>query len=460
MAVKSAKTVRKPSRTNPIPDTVCNVSGYPDKLKVFKVECSKYWQARVYVNGAYRFSSLKTESKKDALRNAIKFYESVLANPKGSNRDIKSRSFAAVGSGFIESQKIPTKLRRYHDDRQRFTKELLPYFAEKDIAEISNADVGNFAQKMQEKGMTPGTTNHYLIVLRKILKYGADNRLIHAIPNFPKIKGLNSGRTKRDYFDLKEMGALTRAVEKLVKDKVKVRGVAVTLEVKYLIQFMVNSFIRPSDLRVLKLSHVRVLPIPEATNPDYAHYLILSHPATKTTDQEVVTMPAAYRAYKAVLEFNKVKGFDKPTDYLFFPEYDNRNTMIAVLGRIFRRVVETAKVQGEGEKHTLYSLRHSSIMFRLQLGQGINTLQLAKNARTSQAMIERFYASRLTNLMGVTEIHSFKAKPKSSKKQSNDEADGSSDIGYVDEPVAKIKSVTKKAVPAKKVTRIRKAKDV
>jgi integrase len=452
MSVKSDKKPPKPSRTNPILDTVCNVSGYPDKLKVFKVECSKYWQARVYVNGAYRFSSLKTESKKEALRNAINFYESVLANPKASSKEIKSRTFAAVGSSFIESQKIPTKLRRYHDDRQRFTKELLPYFAEKDIAEISNADVANFAQKMQEKGMTPGTTNHYLIVLRKILKYGADNRLIHAIPNFPKIKGLNSGRTKRDYFDLKEMGALTRAVDKLVKDKVKVRGVAVTLEVKYLIQFMVNSFIRPSDLRVLKLSHIRVVPIPEATNPDYAHYLVLSHPATKTTDQEVVTMPAAYRAYKAALEFNKAKGFDKPNDYLFLPEYSNRNTMIAVLGRIFRRVVETAGVQGDGEKHTLYSLRHSSIMFRLMLGQGINTLQLAKNARTSQAMIERFYASRLTNLMGVNEIHSFKAKPKASKKQSSEEADGSSDIGYVDEPVAKVKRAVTKKVHSKSHT--------
>lgn len=446
MNKKSLKAEKKPSRTNPIPETVCNVTGYPQKLKVFKVECSKYWQARVYVDGGYRFGSLKTESKKEALRNAIKFYESVLANPKTSSKEIKSRAFAAVGSGFIESQKIPTKLRRYHDDRQRFTKELLPYFAEQDLAEISNADIASFAQKMQEKGMTPGTTNHYLIVLRKILKYAADNRLISSIPNFPKIKGLNSTRTKRDYFDLKEMGSLTRAVDKLVKDKVKVRGVAVTPEVKYLIQFMVNSFIRPSDLRVLKVSHVRVVPIPEATNPDYAHYLVLSHPATKTTDQEVVTMPAAYRAYKAVLDFNKAKGFDKSTDYLFLPEYSNRNTMIAVLGRIFRRVVETAGVQGEGEKHTLYSLRHSSIMFRLMLGQGINTLQLAKNARTSQAMVERFYASRLTNLMGVTEIHSFKAKPKTSKKQSNEEADGSSDIGYVDEPVAKAKrAVSKKA---------------
>jgi hypothetical protein len=42
----------------------------------------------------------------------------------------------------------------------------------------------------------------------------------------------------------------------------------------------------------------------------------------------------------------------------------------------------------------------------------VNTLQLARNARTSQAMIEKHYASRLTNLMGVDELHSFKAKPK------------------------------------------------
>lgn len=75
---------------------------------------------------------------------------------------------------------------------------------------------------------------------------------------------------------------------------------------------------------------------------------------------------------------------------------------------------------------------HSSIMFRLMLGQNINTLQLAKNARTSQVMIERFYASRLTNLMGVNEIHSFKTRSKKTKKQTDDEADGAADIGYVD----------------------------
>jgi len=75
-----------------------------------------------------------------------------------------------------------------------------------------------------------------------------------------------------------------------------------------------------------------------------------------------------------------------------------------------------------------------TIIFVYRIGGMPNTLQLAKNARTSQAMIERFYASRLTNLMGVTEIHSFKVKPKVTKKQTNEEADGAMDIGYVDFP--------------------------
>jgi hypothetical protein len=35
----------------------------------------------------------------------------------------------------------------------------------------------------------------------------------------------------------------------------------------------------------------------------------------------------------------------------------------------------------------------------------VNTLKLARNARTSQLMIERFYASRLSNLMEVDELH-------------------------------------------------------
>ena len=81
--------------------------------------------------------------------------------------------------------------------------------------------------------------------------------------------------------------------------------------------------------------------------------------------------------------------------------------MIAVAGRIFAAVMKRANLTQEGEKHTLYSLRHTSIMYRLLKGD-VDTLTLAKNARTSQAMIEKFYASRLTALMNLDKLHSFK----------------------------------------------------
>jgi integrase len=309
---------------------------------------------------------------------------------------------------------VPDKPRRYNDDRIRFNKELLPYFAEKDVGDISNADIGALAKQMQQGGRSPATVNQYLIVLRKILKYAADNRLIASVPNFPKVKG-KGGMTKRDYFELQEYEALVKTIEKMAGEGVKVRGVTVTLEYKYLVQFMVNSFIRPSDLRVIRHEHVHVMKNPAAKHTGDQQYLLLKHPATKTTDQEVVTMPAAHGVYQSLVKLQLDRGFGKSKDLVFFPEYENRNTMIAVAGRIFSAAVKRAGLVREGEKHTLYSLRHTSIMYRLLLGK-TSTLELARNARTSQAMIDKHYASRLTPLMAVDSIHSFKARPAPAKK--------------------------------------------
>ncbi|NBU42571.1 MAG: site-specific integrase [Betaproteobacteria bacterium] len=186
------------------------------------------------------------------------------------------------------------------------------------------------------------------------------------------------------------------------------RGVVVTLEFKYLVQFMVNSFIRPGDLRVLKHEHVQLMKNPQAKLARDKKFLLLKHPATKTTDQEVVTMPAASGIYQDLLAFQELKGMAKSSDFVFYPEYKNRQTMIAVAGRIFSHAIKRAKLEQEGEKHTLYSLRHTAIMYRLLLGKNVSTLELARNARTSQAMIDKHYASRLTPLMAIDSIHSFK----------------------------------------------------
>ena len=60
----------------------------------------------------------------------------------------------------------------------------------------------------------------------------------------------------------------------------------------------------------------------------------------------------------------------------------------------------------DGEERTLYSLRHTCIMWRLLLGEGINTLALARNARTSVEMIDRFYAKPLSGEMNIEMLQS------------------------------------------------------
>ncbi len=171
---KNSKSNSKPGAANPLPETVQTVPGIPSKLKIFKVPSSRYWWTRVYLNGRYRISSLKTIKLRDAQEAAKKFFYQALIDAElcksGSGKRSVSRAFVSIGPRFIESQHVPDKQRRYKDDRIRFNKELVPFFGDKDIWGISSADIGSLAREMQQGGKSAATVNQYLIVLRKIFE--------------------------------------------------------------------------------------------------------------------------------------------------------------------------------------------------------------------------------------------------------------------------------------------------
>jgi hypothetical protein len=126
-------------------------------------------------------------------------------------------------------------------------------------------------------------------------------------------------------------------------------------------------------------------------------------------------MPWAVKVYerirrRQVLEF----GRDiHPEDYVFMPQAASRDNAMKLLARQFEIVLEITgmKLSTTGETRTLYSLRHSSIMFRLMFGRTVDTLTLARNARTSPEMIDRFYAAPLQGEMNVGELQS-KRRPR------------------------------------------------
>jgi integrase len=170
----------------------------------------------------------------------------------------------------------------------------------------------------------------------------------------------------------------------------------------WVIRFMVNSFIRPGDLRQLKHKHVTVV-------RGDAVYLRLNLPETKKHDKPMVTLQPAVHVYEALLKHSKAHGYGAPEDYLFLPAEKDRNYALAVLGFWFKWVMREAGLpltDSMNRPRTMYCLRHTSIMFRLLYGQGIDMLTLARNARTSVQMVERFYASSLDGEMNVAMLQS------------------------------------------------------
>jgi hypothetical protein len=116
-----------------------------------------------------------------------------------------------------------------------------------------------------------------------------------------------------------------------------------------------------------------------------------------------VTLRPAVRIYQSLHKYQQARGLAGPEDYLFLPHVHDRDAAAVVLSANFNKVLAATQLKtGElGQARSLYSLRHTAIMFRLLYGKGIDLLTLARNARTSVKMIEDFYASNLTAEMNI-----------------------------------------------------------
>lgn len=419
LTVKSTISDSQPNssknRLTPIQETIEHIRGYPSSLIIYKSAASRFFWVRFFFNGRYRTKTTKTESKSDAKKFAIQFYRDNLINASVSKQSDHQKSFAVVGNLFFQSTERNSNPVTYKSDYNRYKQHILPFFKQQDIDTITNSQISAFVEELHETKIKPATIKHHIVVLRKIMRFAIANNLMQNLPVFPRITGKLKTSQKRDYLTKDEYTEVIKCAEKLASQKVKVRTQTITLQMKYLIQFMVNSFIRPSDLRVLKHKHIKHM------KDDHDEWLSLNHPATKTNANEVQAMPASVGIYKShVAELKKEKlpcGLD---DYVFFPQMKtNRTTMMEVVSRLFKRIIAETKIEEKtGKAITLYSLRHTAIMFRLIIGK-VDTLALSRNARTSQNMIDKFYAAHLTTDQVRRQLHYIPDTEKSSTHTKN-----------------------------------------
>lgn len=380
------------------------IRGYPSSLVIYKTAASRFYWVRCYFNGKYKVKTTKSETPRGAKEFAAQFYKDTLLSSVTTKSSDRNKQFAVVGNLFFQSTEKNTTSTTYKADYNRYTQHILKEFNQQEVDTITNAQISQFVEKLHATGIKPATIKHHIIVLRKILKFAIANDLMKNLPVFPRITGKLQTSQKRDYLTVTEYDHVCKCAEELAIKKTVVQKITITDEMKYLIQFMVNSFIRPSDLRVLKHKHINHM------KDGKVEWLELTHPATKTNANAVQAMPVSVHIYRNLMDYKKkAKLKTSLNDYVFLPEYSEkqRDKVMQVVAKLFKRIVaETGIEEKTDKKLTLYSLRHTAIMMRLTIGQ-VDTLSLARNARTSQAMIDKFYAAHLTTNQVRKQLHAF-----------------------------------------------------
>ena len=437
-----SNTTTKYPNVNPIKSTLTKLKDYP-QATIYQTERSQYWWCRVRLDGKYYTRSMKTIDKRLAKEKAKVLFMDLITNEGRREVSDKARSqFANVCKGTIEHLKIttPKVVPNYQSIINRV---LIPKFGIRDINSIDYHDLLQFYSWLQEGGLgrnvsefykgrkannqeqplTESTKRHYIVCLKHVFDYGMRCGVLNRLPNYPKWKRSKEEGIGRDYFTWQEYTSLGRFIKSLYNKDIEsnsknlsVKKFPINREFHILVNFLVNSFLRVGDIKVLKWQHVSILEDKEQKRKKQPYkFLKLTHPATKTTDTPVLTMFSCYEhleEIKAIRKQNKKDGLAKreylsANDYIFLPSLNDNDGDYkgkSVKPRDYARVLLTSQfnlvIKLWKEKYpnattkqnlTLYSLRHSSIMFRLKYGDNVDLYTLAKNCRTSLQMIEKFY---------------------------------------------------------------------
>ncbi len=256
--------------------------------------------------------------------------------------------------------------------QNRIQKTILPYFGAMEIGKINYSHLGNIVQKLSAQGFTPATIQQHIVATREILFHA---QTINLILSFPKAPTIKVAIKPRGSFSMTEHRQLLQTAKRSIGQRISIktgegsqRGkdrvdhhAVVSGDLYWLIRFMVNSFIRTSDIKNLQHKHVTVI-------RGRHIYPRLNLPESKKHDAPIVTMQPAVPASERLLAEHKRRGLGGDDDYLFLPEMTDRGKALEFLGWQFKHCQTLAGVgsnKSNGSTRTLYSLRHTAITFML-----------------------------------------------------------------------------------------------
>jgi hypothetical protein len=335
------------SRTSSIPGTKLHIAGFPKTLIIYKIPGSSVFQMRAYVAGRLVRRSTKTEVLSQAQATAKAFYHELLLRKAQGKPVTEGSTFKKAVESLLDEdrQRVARGERKeslVRDAESIFTKALIPFFQRDHIGSIDYKRISEYLDQLKNKrdgkAISTSTAKNHLIFLRKVLKHAWKIGMVDKMPVFPT---LSSQANPREWFSDQQYKLLRQTIKDSMGTTVKKTYQPIDDELRFVTTFLVNTFLRPADIKNLKNKHIAVVETKDAK------YLRINTPDSKTVKSPVVSMEAAVGLYKDLTEFNKAKGYGGPDDYVFSPAMKNRGYAFQTMRLQFNHVLEKA-----GLKHT------------------------------------------------------------------------------------------------------------
>ena len=272
--------------------------------------------------------------------------------------------------------------------KSRIKRLLNPFFGENYLSRIDSGFIQEYRIFRMSSDSPPAksTMKQEIVTLRQILKTAVRYGWLKVLPDMSVPYRSSLKIAHRGWFNENEYNQLLQAIQSRIDAPIRCHYLWNYQQLFDLVQFLASTGLRPDELSTLEYRDIQVI----NESVGQGSYLLISVRGKRGVGYCKSTS-CAIPVYNNLVNRNFPKQQDK-----IFPRRHSQlfNIILKEQGLKFDR---------EGNRRTIYSLRHTYICFRLLAGADI--YQVAKNCRTSVEMIEKFYASHLQNNINVAALN-------------------------------------------------------
>jgi integrase len=364
------------------------------KVHVYMRETGSKWQCSAYLDGRNRRVSTKESSLARAKDFAEDWYLE-LRSKKASGELLSEKTFTQAAERFVKEYEIMTEGERnevyVRGHSARLRNHLIPFFGKMGLSQVTSGAVQDYRifRRNDDPNYKPpakSTMHQEIVTLRQTLKTAVRHGWLAGLPDLSEPYRKVAKVAHRAWFSPDEYRALYSATRANIKQAGNSYHKRMAAQLHDKVLFMANTGIRPDEANWLEYRDIEVVE-DAATGETILEIEVRGKRGVgycKSTN-------GAVRPFERMVERNQ----PEPTDRLFPVDHKKQ----------FNRILESIglKQDRQGNRRTMYSLRHSYISFRLL--EGADIYQIAKNCRTSVEMIEKHYAVHLKNNLDAAAIN-------------------------------------------------------